>query len=97
MSFKADYVDADAGKVTKVQLEDGEQIDHRGEFVPPVHIICYRTHIDWLGNARATGSHAVAVSGALGRGRGGVGRASDAATPGSRVQGVANWEPKLTH
>jgi len=30
MSFKADYVDADAGKVAKVQLEGGEQIDHRG-------------------------------------------------------------------
>ena len=30
MSFKADYVDVDAGKVAKVQLEDGEQIEHRG-------------------------------------------------------------------
>jgi len=30
-----------------------------------VHIICYRTHIDWLGNAPATVSHAGAVSGAL--------------------------------
>ena len=30
VSFKADYVDVDVGKVAKVQLEDGEQIDHRG-------------------------------------------------------------------
>ena len=44
MSFKADYVDADVGKVAEVQLEDGEQLGHRGKFVP-VHIISYRTHI----------------------------------------------------
>ena len=60
MSFKVDYVDVDAGKVEKVRREDGKQIDHRGGSLSQ----CYRTHTDWLGNARATGSHAVAVAGA---------------------------------
>jgi len=79
MSFKADYVDADAGKMANVQLEDGEQTNHGGEFVPPVHSICYRTHLDWPGNARATGSHAVARFRGIGvwkRGAGG-GRESE--------------------